>query len=72
MVVSNHFHSQISKAKLQQDMHKLRSFYDNKLSNVEGQIADLPPTAAGNSFTKYRRDWVKTNNYYLFFWQYFH
>lgn len=40
---------QISKAKLQQDMHKLRSFYDNKLSNVEGQIADLPPTAAGNS-----------------------
>ena len=37
---------QISKAKLQQDMHKLRSFYDNKLSNVEGQIADLPPTAA--------------------------
>lgn len=40
---------QISKAKLQQDMHKLRSFYDNKLSNVEGKIADLPPTAAGNS-----------------------
>lgn len=38
----------ISKAKLQQDMLKLRAFYDNKLSNVEGQIAGLPPTAAGN------------------------
>ena len=41
-----------SKAKLQQDMLKLRAFYDNKLSNVEGQIADLPPTAAGNSLDR--------------------
>ena len=38
----------VSKAKLQQDMLKLRAFYDNKLSNVDGQIATLPPTAAGN------------------------
>lgn len=32
--------------KLQQDMDKLRAFYDTKLRNVDGQLADLPSTAA--------------------------
>ncbi|XP_063401221.1 osmotic avoidance abnormal protein 3-like isoform X8 [Mytilus trossulus] len=36
----------VSKNKIQNDMVRLRAFYDNKLSNVDGQIADLPPTAA--------------------------
>lgn len=29
-------------------MLKLRAFYDTQLSSVDGQIAGLPPTAAGN------------------------
>jgi hypothetical protein len=33
--------------KLQADMDKLRAFYDTKLRNVDGQLADLPPTEAG-------------------------
>ena len=37
------------KAKIQQDMLKLRAFYDTKLSSVDGKIAGLPPTAAGES-----------------------
>ena len=37
----------IGKAKLEQNLIKLRQFYDNKLSDVNGQIKDLPPTAAG-------------------------
>lgn len=36
------------KKKIQQDMLKLRAFYDTKLSSVDGQIAVLPPTSAGN------------------------
>ncbi|XP_025086308.1 kinesin-like protein KIF17 isoform X2 [Pomacea canaliculata] len=36
----------INKDKLQQDMDKLRAFYDTKLRNVDGQLADLPPTSA--------------------------
>lgn len=49
--MKNEYESErVSKAKLQQDMLKLRAFYDNKLSTVDGQIADLPPTAAGNLF----------------------
>lgn len=39
------------KKKIQQDMLKLRAFYDTKLSSVDGQIAVLPPTAAGNDKT---------------------
>lgn len=34
------------KKKIQQDMLKLRAFYDTKLSSVDGQIAVLPPTSA--------------------------
>ncbi|KAK3101727.1 hypothetical protein FSP39_005895 [Pinctada imbricata] len=34
------------KVKIQQDMLKLRAFYDTKLKSVDGQIAGLPPTAA--------------------------
>jgi len=39
----------LSKAKLEQNMIKLRTFYDSKLSSVEGQIKDLPSTATGNN-----------------------
>ncbi|KAL4224904.1 Kinesin-like protein kif17 [Mactra antiquata] len=35
----------ISKAKLEQDMIKLRSFYDSRLANVDGKIDKLPTTA---------------------------
>ncbi|XP_048779621.1 kinesin-like protein KIF17 isoform X3 [Ostrea edulis] len=35
-----------NKKKIQQDMLKLRAFYDTQLSSVDGQIAGLPPTAA--------------------------
>ncbi|KAK3601966.1 hypothetical protein CHS0354_020727 [Potamilus streckersoni] len=37
----------VGKAKLEQDMAKLREFYDVKLRTVEGQIAHLPTTAEG-------------------------
>ena len=36
-----------NKAKLEEDMAKLRQFYDNQLKSVDGQLAHLPPTAAG-------------------------
>lgn len=36
-----------NRGKLQADMNKLRAFYDTKLKNVDGQLADLPPTSAG-------------------------
>lgn len=39
------------KKKIQQDMLKLRAFYDTKLSSVDGQIAVLPPTSAGKLVT---------------------
>ncbi|XP_070199882.1 osmotic avoidance abnormal protein 3-like isoform X2 [Littorina saxatilis] len=35
-----------NRGKLQADMNKLRAFYDTKLKNVDGQLADLPPTSA--------------------------
>jgi hypothetical protein len=35
----------ISKAKLEQDMLKLRQFYDSRLANVDGEIEKLPSTA---------------------------
>lgn len=35
----------ISKAKLEQDMVKLRQFYDSRLANVDGEIEKLPSTA---------------------------
>ncbi|XP_005106603.1 kinesin-like protein KIF17 isoform X2 [Aplysia californica] len=34
-----------NKAKLQQDMLRLRAFYDDKLRDVDGQLAGLPSTA---------------------------
>ena len=37
-----------NRGKLQDDMNKLRAFYDTKLRNVDGQLAHLPPTQAGN------------------------
>lgn len=39
----------ISKVKLEQDMKKLREFYDGRLANVEGQIEKLPTTAESES-----------------------
>ena len=36
-----------NRGKLQADMDKLRAFYDTKLRNVDGQLADLPSTEAG-------------------------
>lgn len=39
----------VSKSKLEQDMLRLRSFYDNRISNLDGQIEKLPTTAEGNS-----------------------
>ena len=37
----------VSKSKLEQDMVRLRSFYDNRISNLDGQIEKLPTTAEG-------------------------
>lgn len=37
----------ISKNKLQQDMSRLRGFYDERLASVESHIAHLPTTAEG-------------------------
>ncbi|XP_059138921.1 kinesin-like protein KIF17 isoform X2 [Physella acuta] len=34
-----------NKVKLQQDMDKLRAFYDSKMKSVDGQLAGLPSTA---------------------------
>ncbi|XP_067655416.1 osmotic avoidance abnormal protein 3-like [Haliotis asinina] len=36
----------VGKAKLEEDMNKLRSFYDDQLRSVDGQLAHLPPSAA--------------------------
>jgi hypothetical protein len=36
----------VSKARLEEDMTKLRSFYDEKITSVEGKYADLPPPGA--------------------------
>lgn len=36
-----------SKAKVEQNLVKLREYYDSKLSSVDGQLQGLPPTAAG-------------------------
>lgn len=36
-----------NKVKLEDGMLKLRQYYDDKLHSVDGQIANLPPTAAG-------------------------
>lgn len=36
-----------NKAKLQQDMDKLRTFYDNKVKNLDSRLIDLPTTAQG-------------------------
>ena len=38
----------VSKARLQQDMQKLRAFYDEKLTSVEGELEKIPTTAEGN------------------------
>ncbi|XP_041367083.1 kinesin-like protein KIF17 [Gigantopelta aegis] len=35
-----------NKVKLEEDMAKLRQFYDSQLKSVDGQLAHLPPTAA--------------------------
>lgn len=35
----------VNKAKLEQDMVRLRNFYDNKITNLDGQIEKLPTTA---------------------------
>jgi len=35
----------VSNAKLEQDMNKLKAFYDNKLVNLNVQIEKLPTTA---------------------------
>ena len=37
----------VSKVKLQQDMQKLRAFYDEKLTSVEGELEKIPTTAEG-------------------------
>lgn len=37
----------VSKSKLEQDMIRLREFYDNKITNLDGQIEKLPTTAEG-------------------------
>ncbi|XP_064634269.1 osmotic avoidance abnormal protein 3-like isoform X2 [Lineus longissimus] len=36
----------VSKAKLEEDMSKLRSFYDEKITSVEGKYNHLPPPGA--------------------------
>ncbi|XP_060086319.1 osmotic avoidance abnormal protein 3-like [Ylistrum balloti] len=36
----------VSKAKAEQNLVKLREYYDSKLSSVDGQLKGLPPTAA--------------------------
>ena len=38
-----------TKVKLEQDMHKLRRFYDEKLTSVQGQIEKIPSTAEGTN-----------------------
>ena len=38
----------VSKNKLQEDMTKLRAFYDEKLNNVDGELKKIPSTAEGN------------------------
>ena len=60
---SEYENEKVSKAKLQQDMLKLRAFYDNKLSNVDGQIAGLPPTAAGNSLMRNTAQFIQVITY---------
>ena len=37
----------VSKNKLQEDMTKLRAFYDEKLNNVDGELKKIPSTAEG-------------------------
>ena len=53
----------VSKVKLQQDMVKLRAFYDEKLQNVDGELEKIPSTAEGNIST-FTRTLVKSN-----FWE---
>lgn len=50
-----------NKKKIQQDMLKLRAFYDTQLSSVDGQIAGLPPTAAGNFWVFVICQFIKQN-----------
>ena len=40
----------VGKAKLEQDMAKLRAFYDEKLNNVDGELKKIPSTAEGNIY----------------------
>ena len=42
-----------NKTKLEKDMLKLRAFYDGKLQEVDGQLADLPSTAEGGDLLTY-------------------
>ncbi len=39
----------VGKARLEDDMSKLRRFYDDKLRSVDGQLAHLPSSAQGSS-----------------------
>ena len=42
----------VTKVKLEQDMNKLRKFYDEKLSSVQGQIERIPTTAEGIAYSE--------------------
>lgn len=45
---SKYEEEKISKGKLEEDMNKLREYYDNKIHAVEGQFRhDLPKTSEG-------------------------
>ena len=44
----------VSKVRLQQDMQKLRAFYDEKLTSVEGELEKIPTTAEGNDKSFHR------------------
>ncbi|XP_071104512.1 osmotic avoidance abnormal protein 3-like isoform X1 [Haliotis cracherodii] len=49
----------VGKAKLEEDMTKLRSFYDDQLRSVDGQLAHLPPSAAVLGEIEWSQEGVK-------------
>lgn len=53
-----------NKAKLQQDMDKLRAFYDSKLKTMDGHLAHLPSTAQGKCYFNTVAQFLLLNLYY--------
>ena len=52
----------VTKAKLQEDMHKLRQYYDKKISSVDGKYANLPPPGASECSFKSQSKIIKRHS----------